>query len=137
MTEWQQKALGVSLIVLLTLFNIRGVKLGAIIQDIFTVAKIVPIAVIIVFGLFMGQQTPDLSVIPASNPSIPSLIGMVAFAVVSSLWAYTGWTNINVISEEIKNPKRISPWPSSSPLWQSCPSMWCLTSPSSARSPWM
>ena len=109
MTEWQQKALGVSLIVLLTLFNIRGVKLGAIIQDIFTVAKIVPIAVIIVFGLFMGQQTPDLSVIPASNPSIPSLIGMVAFAVVSSLWAYTGWTNINVISEEIKNPKKNIP----------------------------
>ena len=59
MTEWQQKALGVSLIVLLTLFNIRGVKLGAIIQDIFTVAKIVPIAAVSYTHLDVYKRQPS------------------------------------------------------------------------------
>lgn len=34
---------------------------------------------------------------------------MVGFAVIATLWAYEGWTNLNNIAEEIKNPKRNIP----------------------------
>ena len=34
---------------------------------------------------------------------------MVAFAVVATLWAYEGWTNLNTVAEEVKNPKRNLP----------------------------
>ncbi len=35
------------------------------------------------------------------------VIGMVAFATVATFWAYEGWTNLNVISEEIKIQRKI------------------------------
>ncbi|HAO62384.1 MAG TPA: amino acid permease, partial [Erysipelotrichaceae bacterium] len=37
------------------------------------------------------------------------LISMVAMGVVATLWAYEGWTNLNNVSEELKNPKRNLP----------------------------
>ena len=37
------------------------------------------------------------------------MIGMIAFAIVASLWAYEGWTNLNIVSEEIRNPKKNLP----------------------------
>ncbi|MGE4485021.1 MAG: APC family permease, partial [Oscillospiraceae bacterium] len=34
---------------------------------------------------------------------------MIAFATVATLWAYDGWTNLNSVAEEIKNPKKNLP----------------------------
>ena len=34
---------------------------------------------------------------------------MVGFAVIATLWAYEGWTNLNVVAEEIRNPHRNIP----------------------------
>ena len=34
---------------------------------------------------------------------------MIAFATVASLWAYEGWTNLNSMTEEMKNPKKNLP----------------------------
>ena len=73
------------------------------------VAKLIPILVILFAGLFLGTQNPDLSLMPASNPTFGQLASMIAFSVVATLWAYEGWTNLNTISEEIKNPKRHIP----------------------------
>ena len=38
-----------------------------------------------------------------------SVFGMIAIAVVAALWAYEGWTNLNTVAEEIKNPKKNLP----------------------------
>ncbi|MCI7326295.1 MAG: APC family permease, partial [Clostridiales bacterium] len=38
-----------------------------------------------------------------------SIIGMMAIAIVAALWAYEGWSNLNTVTEEIKNPKRNLP----------------------------
>lgn len=103
------KIFAIGIIILLSVINMFGIKLGSTIQNIFMVLKLLPIGIILVCGLFMGQQQPDLTLMPASNPSFPELSGMIAFAVVATLWAYEGWTNLNTISEEIKNPKRNLP----------------------------
>lgn len=104
-----QKALGIAMIALLTAVNVFGIKLGSTVQNIFMVLKMLPIVLILVCGLFMGQQTPDLSLMPASAPSVVSVLGMIAFGVVATMWAYEGWTNLNGIAEEIKNPKKNLP----------------------------
>ena len=62
-----------------------------------------------ILGIVAGKQSPDLSIMPTSNPSFGALIGMIAFATVASLWAYEGWTNLNTVAEEIKNPKKNLP----------------------------
>ena len=73
------------------------------------VAKLAPIALILVLGLFAGKQSPSLSPIPEGGVTAGGFIGMVAFATVASLWAYEGWTNLNIVSEEIRNPKKNLP----------------------------
>ncbi len=104
------KLFAIVMVIILTIINIIGVKQGSIIQNIFTVGKLIPIGLILVAGLFMGDQTPDLSLTSlTSTVSIPTILGMIGFAVVATLWAYEGWTNLNTISEEIKNPKRNIP----------------------------
>ncbi|MBC2870066.1 APC family permease [Bittarella massiliensis (ex Durand et al. 2017)] len=107
------KAIAIGMIVLLSAINLFGIKLGSRIQNFFMILKLLPIVLIIVCGIFMGQQTPNLSLVPdpaiAGTPSLFKICGMVAFGVVATLWAYEGWTNLNTISEEIKNPKRNLP----------------------------
>ena len=104
-----QKGLAIGMIVLLTVVNIFGIKLGSTVQNIFMVLKMLPIFAILVCGLFMGKQNPSLSIIPASNPGFAQICGMVAFGVVATMWAYEGWTNLNGIAEEIKKPKKNLP----------------------------
>ncbi len=104
-----QKVVAVSLIVLLTLINYYGVKFGSWVQNLFTVAKLIPILIILGFGLILGTQTPDLSLGDLSLGNISAVISMVAMGVVATLWAYEGWTNLNTVSEELKNPKRNLP----------------------------
>lgn len=98
-------------VVFLTVINIFGVKKGSIVQNIFTVAKLIPIFLILIVGIVAGNQTPDLSLTPVETESVSlfSVFGMIAFATVATFWAYEGWTNLNVISEEIKNPKKNLP----------------------------
>ncbi len=107
--EATQKGIAILVIVLLTVANYYGVKFGSWIQNLFTVAKLVPILIILWLGLFLGNQSPDLSINVDASVDIMGLISMVAMGVVATLWAYEGWTNLNNVSEELKNPKRNLP----------------------------
>ena len=59
-----QKVIAVSSIVLLSLINIRGIKLGSFVQNTFMILKMLPIVLILVCGLVMGTESPDLSLSP-------------------------------------------------------------------------
>lgn len=111
MSELAQKGVALGSILVLSIINIRGIKFGSIVQIIFMVLKLLPIVLIIVCGLAMGDQDPQWFRFadPAAAPSISTILSMMAFAVLATLWAYEGWTNLNTIAEEIKNPKRNIP----------------------------
>lgn len=106
--DFQGKLIAIGMVVLLTFINYRGVKFGSWIQNFFNMAKLIPIGIILVGGLFLGKEQPNLNPIP-QGASISQVVGMVALGVVATLWAYEGWTNLNAVSEEIKNPKRNIP----------------------------
>jgi APA family basic amino acid/polyamine antiporter len=105
------KMIAIFSVVLLTYINIRGIKFGAIVQSVSLIAKVIPIVLIIALGLILGNQDIDLSLSTVYTEGVvPSdLFSMMGYAIVATLWAYEGWTNLNVISEEIKNPKRNIP----------------------------
>ncbi len=111
LTTLQSQLLASGIIVFLTIINILGLKQGKLVQNIFTVGKLIPIGIILFAGLFMGTETVPLTLTNAATENLPlgEIIGMVGFGIVATLWAYEGWTNLNVISEEIKNPKRNIP----------------------------
>ncbi len=104
-----QKAIAILAVLILSAINIRGVRNAAWVNNLFMILKLLPIALILFAGLVMGEQHPDLLTMPEHMPSIPSLLSMIGFAVIATLWAYEGWTNLNVIAEEIRNPHRNIP----------------------------
>ena len=134
MGELAQKAIALGSILLLTLINIRGIRQGSMVQNIFMVLKLLPIALIIICGLAMGNESPNWFSFPegVETPSIGTILSMMAFAVLATLWAYEGWTNLNTIAEEIKEPKRNIPLVQSLGLRFSTSS---LTLPSTRLSP--
>ena len=96
-------------IVILTVVNYLGVKVGTITQMIFMVAKLIPIVAIIIMGLFLGSQTLDLTSNTLADRSFFDIVIAFSFAVVGTLWAYEGWTNLNSVAGEMKNPKKDLP----------------------------
>lgn len=110
-SDMQIKIIATVLIILLTFYNLFGIKQGAFLQNISMVAKLVPILIILFAALFMGKQSPDLTLKPmvGGDVSIFQIIKMIAFATVASLWAYEGWTNLNSMTEEMKDPKKNLP----------------------------
>ncbi len=107
-TFWQ-RMLATGTVVILTAVNYRGIKSANWVQSFFMVLKMLPILVVLIAGLLWGTETPDLTLMPAGNPDWASLISMIGFGVIATLWAYEGWTNLNVISEEVKDPHRNIP----------------------------
>jgi APA family basic amino acid/polyamine antiporter len=93
-----------------TVFNYFGIKMGSWLQNLTMIAKLIPIFIIMIAAFIMGKAAPVLSLTPMDGPvPVGKMLSMVAFATVATLWAYEGWTNLNSVTEEIKNPKRNLP----------------------------
>jgi APA family basic amino acid/polyamine antiporter len=103
------RVIAAGLIILLTTINILGIKWGAWVQKIFLMMKLIPLVGIILIGLFFRGDAFPLSFIPESNPSFFAVLPMIGFAVVTTLWAYEGWTNLNTVAGEMKNVKKDLP----------------------------
>jgi basic amino acid/polyamine antiporter, APA family len=106
------KILAVSMIILLTWYNITGVKNSGILNNIVTTAKILGILLLIVAGLmYAGQPVKILE----GAVHAQSLTGVALFsgffgALVSALWAFDGWSIVSFVSGEIKNPEKNLPY---------------------------
>ena len=97
-------------VIVLTIYNLFGIKAGSTFQNIAMVAKMIPIIIIMVAAFTMGTESPDLSLTPSGGDiSFGGMVSMIAFATLATLWAYEGWINLNTITEEMKNPKRNLP----------------------------
>lgn len=104
-----QQALGIFMIMMLTLSNFREVKQSAIVQNIFTFGKIGSLVCIIVFGIvagFMGKG--DVANFSPAWPDTFTLVslGVCGAAMVGSLFSADAWNNITYIAGEVENPKR-------------------------------
>ncbi len=107
------KLIAILIIVFFTAINLRGAKVGVAFQNFTMVARVVPLVLIIIIGIFMGDQSVDMSIsmegTSAEGGGISGAISLIGFATFASLWAYEGWTNLNTVGEEMKNPKRDLP----------------------------
>ncbi|RLE00906.1 MAG: amino acid permease [Candidatus Aminicenantes bacterium] len=93
----------------LTYINILGIKPGSLVQNVFTVMKILSLAVLIVVGVFLvkapvrdfGPLFPE-----GLNLKIISLFGL---ALMPALFSYGGWQNLNFVAGEVKKPGKSIP----------------------------
>ena len=99
----------VATIIFLTLMNVRGLRLGALIQNVSTVLKVAAIGVFVLLGLWAGlrsgQELPTL----IGGGETPSLLTGFGVALIAVLWSYDGFTNLNFSAGEIKDPGRTLP----------------------------
>ncbi len=90
----------------LTLVNALGSKYGGLIQSVATAGKLIPIALIAIFGLIMGNS--QILGMPSSvDGSLPAA-GMGA-AILATLWAYDGWIGVSYVAGEMRNPAKQLP----------------------------
>ena len=124
-----QNLAAILVIILLSAVNIFGVKLGAAVQNIFTVAKTAALLGLVLLGVFLGRNATALAAnfgrsfwnnaglhslhpvqVGAGGPIV--LIGMVsivAVAQVGSLFAADAWNNVTFTAGEVKDPQRNLP----------------------------
>lgn len=96
-------------ILLLTLVNIRGVKPGAITQNVFTVLKITALAALIIAGLAAAGAPAEPVATAASPAAHRGLVSIIGVALLPVLFAYGGWQQTNFVAAEIVEPKRTLP----------------------------
>ncbi|MDO5375099.1 MAG: amino acid permease [Staphylococcus rostri] len=100
--------IGAGIFLFLLLLNILGTYYANAMQNISTLAKLIPIFAIVVFGLIYGQEGVfgnDVTQLIMNND------GTVNFgrAVLATLFAYDGWIMLTTMSGEMKNPQKHLP----------------------------
>ncbi|MBK6837453.1 MAG: amino acid permease [Bacteroidetes bacterium] len=107
-----QQLLAISIIILLTLYNFMDVKAGALLQNIFTVSKVIALLLLVILGLYFGMQgAGNWSNFSPAFPDIITLstIGIFGAAMTGSLFSADAWNNITYTAGEVHNPKRNLP----------------------------
>ena len=126
-----QQLVGMLMVVFLTLINTRGIRVGKLIQNVFTSAKTLSLIALILLGIFVGRNStaiaanfsdmwtpmaaaevrPELGFLPSLTASAGALGLFVALCVaqVGSLFSSDAWTNITFTAGEVKNPRRTIP----------------------------
>ncbi|MFH0980303.1 MAG: amino acid permease [Planctomycetota bacterium] len=127
----RQQAVAVLLIVGLTYASTRGIRLGKMIQNVFTSAKTLALFALLLVGILVGRNAealtanftdwwtprevatirPDFSFVPSVSAAGGAWGLLVACCVaqVGSLFAADAWNNITFTAGEVKNPRRTIP----------------------------
>ncbi|HLE48162.1 MAG TPA: amino acid permease [Candidatus Thermoplasmatota archaeon] len=99
-------AVAVSCVVFLSVVNFLGARFGGLVQNIFTVAKVGALLLLIILGFLAGK--PDHSTFGQDVATAPPgglLFSAFFAAMLSGLFALDGWPQAAYVAPEIKNPK--------------------------------
>ena len=117
----------IALILFLTFINAKGIQNGKMIQTIFTSAKLLALALLIILGIVIGLQHETLfsnftdmwnaqSTTKANdgswiveNISGIALILALGTAIIGSLFSSDAWNNITFIAGEVREPQKNIP----------------------------
>jgi len=121
---------GIIMILLLTFVNVFGVRTGAMVQNIFTFAKVAALLGLAMFGVFMGGNARAIAAnfangafwkdfswhaqfqVPVGTTGATAIVGVltvIAVAQVGSLFSADAWNNVTFTAGEMKNPRRNLP----------------------------
>jgi len=123
-----QNLMAILLVIFLSVVNIFGVKTGAVIQNIFTAAKVSALLGLAVFGFALGRNPQALAAnfggnfwhnafaakhavqVGVGGPIVMvGTLTILAVAQVGSLFSADAWNNVTFTAGEVKNPSRNLP----------------------------
>ncbi|MCU1311537.1 MAG: amino acid/polyamine/organocation transporter, superfamily [Candidatus Angelobacter sp.] len=123
-----QNLTGIVVVIILTIVNVFGVKTGAAVQNVFTIAKTSALLGLVLLGFAVGRNAIALNAnfgdfwrhaslsakhavqVGVDGPT--ALVGtltILAVVQVGSLFSADAWNNVTFTAGEVKNPKRNLP----------------------------
>ncbi|MCW8808249.1 MAG: amino acid permease, partial [Rhodanobacter sp.] len=99
--------LAVAAIVFIVGINLFGVRAGAWVQNIFTVLKLLAIALLVMVGLVLARTRFGLAFAPPERTDLSNwtLVG----AMMPVMFAYGGFNYVNNLAGEVRDPQRSLP----------------------------
>jgi APA family basic amino acid/polyamine antiporter len=123
-----QNLVAIIIIVLLSVVNVFGIRTGALVQNIFTVAKASALLGLVLLGVFIGRNAQAVAAnfagfwrnaglgaehavqVGVGGPiAMVGAITILAVAQVGSLFSADAWNNVTFTAAEVKNPQRNLP----------------------------
>jgi APA family basic amino acid/polyamine antiporter len=108
-----QQLLAIAVLVLLTAVNTRGVRTGATVQNVFTIAKVGALLGLVGLGILFGRNP---AAIHANFDGLwrnagwtVTTIRIIGVAMVGALFSSDAWNNVTFTAGEVRNPKRNLP----------------------------
>ncbi|XP_035226332.1 b(0,+)-type amino acid transporter 1-like [Stegodyphus dumicola] len=98
-----KKLVAIVAICFITFINCYSVKMATMMNNVFTVAKLLAIAIVVLVGMYrlmLGHYEHLNTGFEGTTTSFSDL----ATAFYFGLWAYDGWNNLNFVTEELINP---------------------------------
>lgn len=95
--------LGAGLIVVFTVINLLGVRLGSAVQTVLMVVKVGALGVIIAATALLGSGKAQGSLEFEGGSGVPDL----AAAVSSVIFTYNGWIYISLVAGELSAPEKV------------------------------
>jgi APA family basic amino acid/polyamine antiporter len=105
-----QLGAGIAVIVGLALINIAGVRLGARVMALLSVAKLALLAIVMLAGILApsGDWGHFVPLIQRPASAAP-LVGALAGAIVSAFFSFGGWWEAGRMAGEVRDAQRILP----------------------------
>jgi APA family basic amino acid/polyamine antiporter len=108
-----QELLAIAIVIFLSWTNTRGIRTGAVVQNVFTFAKTAALLGLVGFGLLLGRNSQAVARNFTNfwqnagwNFNTVRLVGV---AMVGALFSADAWNNVTFTAAEVRNPKRNLP----------------------------
>uniref|UniRef100_H3A3I2 Solute carrier family 7 member 13 n=1 Tax=Latimeria chalumnae TaxID=7897 RepID=H3A3I2_LATCH len=106
--ELAKKSTAIAAVIILGTVNALSVKWATWIQNVFTVLKIIALAIIVIGGLVLLILGRTENLMNAFVGGVPN-VSQIGEAFYQGIFAYGGWNVLNYVTEELKNPSKNIP----------------------------
>ena len=103
---WPGKMVALAFVFGISAINYIGVKRAGNLQLVFTILKIIVILAIAAIAFTSHGTWGNFS--QSYARATGGIVGFI-LAVKAALWAYDGWSDLNMVAEEVRNPRRNIP----------------------------
>jgi basic amino acid/polyamine antiporter, APA family len=108
-----QQLLASAILVLLTFINTRGIRTGALVQNVFTFAKVAALLGLVGLGFLLGRNPQAIAAnfhdFWRNADWSWATVALVGSAMVGPLFSSDAWNNVTFTAGEVRDPKRNLP----------------------------
>ena len=109
-----QQLVAIAVVLLLTAVNMRGIRTGAVVQNVFTFAKTASLLGLVAIGFLLGRNPAALAAefrrqFLGRRGRDAARVRLVGVAMVGALFSSDAWNNVTFTAGEVRNPRRNLP----------------------------